>query len=74
MTSESQMDLESYYDNLPKPTPPKTDFVKRVAEKCKVGEGTVRLWIRGVSAPSNPEYIAVLVEETGIPAENLFVK
>lgn len=74
MTSESQLNLTSYYKNLPRAVAPKTDFVTRVAGRCNVNEQTVRTWVAGSNKPSNPEYIKILVEETGISAEKLFEK
>ena len=72
MTSESQMNLTSYYKSLPRAVAPKTDFVSRVASRCDVNEQTVRTWVAGTNKPSNPKYIEILVEETGIPADKLF--
>ena len=74
MTSESQLNLTTYYRGLPRAVSPKTDFVSRVAIRCNVNEQTVRTWVAGSNKPSNPECIDILVEETGITAENLFSK
>lgn len=68
------MTLSSYYEKLPKATAPKTDFVKKVAERCGVDIGTVRFWIKGRSKPSRLEHLDILAEETGLHAEELFQK
>jgi len=67
-----KMTLKSYYESLPEPTAPKTEFVRKIAKLCEVGEPTVRLWIRGLWKPSNPEHIAIISKETGITADDLF--
>ena len=67
-----KLTLAGYYKNLPGPTAPKTDFVTRVAKRCKVGTETVRAWIRGTRKPINPKYEKILSEESGIPVENLW--
>lgn len=68
------MTLQSYYEGLQRVVPPKTEFVNRIAERCNLNVNTVRLWVKGKSKPEKKEHIDVLVEETGINAEHLFVK
>ncbi len=68
----SKMTLADYYHNLETPTPPKTAFIRRIAERCQVDAYTVRLWISGRCKPSRDEYLDVLSEETLIPKEELF--
>ena len=64
--------LTDYYEGLPPTYSPKTQFIKRVAERCGLAEQTVRLWVKGKYNPSEPKYLEVLEEETGISRENLF--
>lgn len=64
--------LQGYYENLENATYPKTEFVNRVAFRTGVTTSTVRNWIAGRTKPEKPEHIQILVEETGIPAEELW--
>jgi hypothetical protein len=68
------MTLSGYYNNLPLPSHPKTEFVKRVAGLCGVNMETVRCWLRGDSKPGDERHYEVLVEETGIPKHQLFAQ
>jgi transcriptional regulator with XRE-family HTH domain len=67
-----KMTLADYYDNLPRQTSPKSDFVREVAKRCDISEATVRWWLRGQFRPSRKEFYRVLSEMTGISEENLF--
>jgi hypothetical protein len=70
-----KMTLSNYYRNLPPATHPKTEFVRRVAERCGVNVETVRCWLRGDSKPGDENHYAVLTEETGgIPKDQLFAE
>jgi hypothetical protein len=66
------MSLTSFYLNLPERSAPKSDFVRKIARRCNVGEPTVRMWVKGKSKPSNSEHINILSEETGLKASELF--
>jgi hypothetical protein len=66
------MNLSDYYESLPKPVAPKTDFIKRIASLCNVDDQTVRFWIKKSTKPNNPNHLDILSEETGIPVEKLF--
>lgn len=70
---EVKTGIVNYYDCLPERTAPKTEFVKRVAEKCGVDTATVRTWIKGKNRPSDSTYLTVLSKESGIPENELFV-
>ena len=73
--SESQnLTLEGYYNGLKRPTSPKSEFIKNIAETCGVNQLTVRNWIQGRNQPSNPEHKVFLSEITGIPVEQLWNK
>ena len=75
MAGNSQIiTLEGYYNKLPdvSVSAPKKAFVERVAQKCNVKPATVRAWIKRRRAPSNPQHLIVLSEESGIPIENLW--
>lgn len=67
MTRKGQ-NLVSYYQNLKE----KTKFIRRVARRCDLSSNAVLRWAFGDGKPSKQEYIDILVEETGIPAKNLF--
>lgn len=56
-----QLTLSRYYDELPRPTPPKTEFVKRVAERCGVDTQTVRYWLRGDRLPGRESHLDILL-------------
>nr|WP_308533130.1 hypothetical protein [uncultured Prevotella sp.] len=66
------MTLQGYYKGLPDATCPKTDFVNKIASKTGVTSSTVRNWIFYGMKPSNENHIKVLVEVTGIPANELW--
>jgi len=68
----TKMTLTGYYEGLPTATAPKTEFVKKIAEKCNVNEATVRLWVKGKTKPDNPDHVEILSIETGIEKEELF--
>lgn len=78
MTASSQsrkmqnMNLLNYYKALPKPKPPKTDFIERMAERCGVEPHTVRLWVSGKCVPREDAHLDILAEETKIPKDQLF--
>jgi len=67
------MTLTSFYEELPNAAAPKTEFVKKVADRCGLDAGTVRLWVKGKTKPGKREYLAILSEETGIEIEKLFI-
>ena len=67
------MNLKSYYQSLPEPIAPKSDFIRKISRLCNVGEPTVRLWVTGKTKPANESHIDILVDETGIKKEELFV-
>lgn len=70
----SKMTLKGYYERLESATYPKTEFVNRVAFRTGATASTVRNWIAGRTKPEKPEHIQVLVEVTGIPAEELWME
>lgn len=67
-----KMTLKGYYEKLENATYPKTEFVNRVAYRTGATTSTVRNWIAGRTKPEKAEHIQILVEETGIPAEELW--
>ena len=69
MTQKCQ-NLVSYYQCMKRTH--KIKFVRKVARRCDLSSGAVMKWVFGDGKPSKPEYIDVLVEETGILAKNLF--
>lgn len=62
------------YDALPAKTEvaPKTQFVRRIAELCKVHEVTVRCWIAGTQKPDKLK-TSLIAKELGVPETELFV-
>lgn len=67
------MNLKAYYQSFPEPVAPKTEFIRKIARICDVGEPTVRLWVAGTTKPSNQEHVVILSRESGIPVNELFV-
>ena len=53
------------------PTPPKTKFVRELAELCMCSEQTVRMWIQGVQRPDALKQ-KLISEKLGVPATELF--
>lgn len=72
MNKKERFTLTEYYRKLPVSYSPKTQFIKRVAERCETAEQTVRLWVKGRTRPSDTKFLEILEEETGISRENLF--
>ena len=66
------MSLTTFYQNLPERSAPKSEFVRKVARRCNVGEATVRMWVKGKTKPSMNEHLEILSEETGITTKELF--
>lgn len=64
--------LKNFYRGLEAKTPPKTAFIRRVAERCGVSLHTVRFWVWGKTKPHDASSYEVLSEETGIPIDKLF--
>lgn len=60
--------LFSYYRDLKE----KMKFIRRVARRCDLSSNAVSNWVFGNCKPSEQKYINILVEETGISADNLF--
>ena len=60
--------LRKFYDELENKTP----FVNEVCYRTGRSEATVRNWIKYGMKPSDSKDVSVLVEITGIPAENLW--
>ncbi len=64
------------YDSLPPcvkvvKSAPKSEWIKRMAEICKVHPATVRCWIYGTQKPDALR-ISILSKELGIPENELF--
>ena len=64
--------LKSYYKNLPNPTHPKKELIRRIAAECNVTEVTVRNWIMYGFRPDNPNHIEIISKITGIAKEDLW--
>jgi hypothetical protein len=68
------MNLYDFYETLPQATAPKSEFVRRLAERTGKKEATVRLWIKNKTKPDDPKDLEILSEETGIEKEKLFAE
>lgn len=68
------MTLASYYDNLEKPTPPKTAFLRKLVEKTGKDIATVRLWVKkdNPTVPREESDRLIISELTGIPTSELW--
>lgn len=71
-TKKGKQTLSEFYQNLKYVTPPKTEFVKRVAGRCGLTDEAVRRWVMGKNKPSEEKHLEILEEETGIPRDQLF--
>lgn len=71
-----KMTLKDYYQSLAKPVviSEKQNFLDRIATLCEVSDTTVRNWCMYGFRPRKQKYVDILVQETGIPAEQLFDK
>lgn len=66
------MTLKGYYENLPKATYPKKDFLARVMNECDVSFTTANNWVKGHTKPVKQSQISALSKITGIPKESLW--
>lgn len=66
------MTLPEHYQNLPKPTAPKTELLKAICEQCRVTCQTVQNWVLNGTMPSSKEHCDAIAEITGLKAEELF--
>ena len=67
-----KLSLRGYYLGLPRPVAPKTDFVRKVSERCGVDVQTVRNWCLYGMKPNSKEHIRILSEMTGIEESELW--
>lgn len=69
----SKTKLRTYYDDLPSRTvtAPKADFVRKIAQKCKVNESTVRSWIYGSQRPDMLR-TEIIAKELGVQPHEVF--
>lgn len=72
--NSKEMTLKDYYMSLAKPVviSEKQNFLDRIAKLCEVSDTTVRNWCMYGFRPQKQKWVDILVQETGIPAENLF--
>lgn len=62
--------FKQMYEELD-PTPPKTAWIKRIAEVTMRSELTVRMWLSGRQIPE-PLVQNIISKELGVPVEGLF--
>ena len=70
--NKGKITLQGYYEELPEAEYPKKNFINTVVSKTGVSSTTVRNWIFYGMKPANENHIKVLVEVTGIPANELW--
>ena len=58
------MTLKGYYENLPKATYPKKDFLARVMIECDVSFTTANNWVKGHTKPVKQSQISALSKIT----------
>lgn len=62
--------FKEIYDALD-PIPPKTKWIKRIAEATMRSENAVRMWLNGRQTPE-PLVQNIIAKELGVPVEGLF--
>lgn len=70
--NKEKMTLRGYYDGLPDAECPKTNFINTIVARTGVSATTVRNWIFYGMKPANENHINILVDVTGIPANELW--
>lgn len=68
----SNMTLKDYYENLPKATYPKKNFLAQVMNECDVSFTTANNWMKGHTKPVKESQILALSRITGIKKEELW--
>lgn len=74
MEHNKKTKFRQIYDALPArqvAVAPKTAFVKRIAELCKVHDVTVRCWIAGTQKPDALK-TSIIAKELGVSEKELF--
>lgn len=64
--------LVQYYENLPKSTFPKKDFLNKIMLSCNVSYTTARNWVKGYNKPLTEELQKKVSAICGIPVEQLW--
>lgn len=67
-----KMTLRDYYENLPTAIAPKTEFVKKIMDKCGVTQQATHRWLKKGSMPSSKEHCDAIAEIAGVAPEILF--
>ena len=67
-----KMTLSGYYENLPKSSYPKKEFIQRIMTECDVSFTTARNWTKGNTKPVLDWQIEKLTEITGLSKEQLW--
>ena len=70
--NKEKMTLRGYYDGLPDAECPKTNFINTIVARTGVSATTVRNWIFYGMKPANENHVNILVDVTGIPANELW--
>lgn len=64
--------LPEFYENLPNATAPKTEFIKKIIDKCGVTQQAIHRWLKKGGMPSSKEHCDAVAEIAGVPVEELF--
>lgn len=67
-----KMTLPGYYENLPKASFPKKDFVAKIMRECDVSFATAKNWVKGITRPKEKCSEEILSKISGIPQEKLW--
>lgn len=67
-----KLTLSGYYENLPKSSFPKKEFVAKIMKECDVSFTTARNWVKGITRPNEKNNEDILSRISGIPKEQLW--
>lgn len=72
VSKNADMTLKGYYENLPKSTYPKKNFLAQVMNECDVSFTTANNWVKGHTKPVKRSQILALSRITGISIDKLW--
>lgn len=70
--NKAKLTLVDYYNSLPSVSAPKTEFIKKVMDRCGVSQQAIHRWIKRGCMPSSKEHCDAVAEIVGISVEELF--
>lgn len=70
---KSKSKFRTIYDRLPekKSIAPKSEWIRKIADLCKVHPTTVRCWLAGTQRPDALR-TSIISKELGVPENELF--